>query len=564
MAKRLSIAAFKDLATARFGGKFGYERVKFIHSNENVEIHCPDHGYVQQLPHIHLRSKYGCAKCGGTGQKTTADFVKDAKMVHGDRYDYHKSQYINSRILVTVTCREHGDFTITPVKHTSAQKQGCQECARLQQRQKTLMDNEEFISKAILIHGDKYLYDKVECTGYQNPVIITCRKHGDFIKSPSNHLNKSNPQGCQKCKVPASQKTTEQFITQALAVHGERYEYSLVEYRGNKDKVKIICRNHGIFEQEAKSHLNGHGCRDCAGVGPRTTEDFITKARDFWGDKYDYEKVDYLSNNDKVTITCRKHGDFVQRPHSHLIGYEGCTKCHGKGKIDKAIFIEKATEKHEGKFDYSEVVFKSLDSDVTVICPTHGIFRQKAKNHLRSGCPRCGGSGQLTTQDFVNKARQIHGDLYDYSHTLYSISNANVQIDCPYHGQFDQRASHHLQGHGCPTCRQSRGEFRIEQKLKLLGVEFEQQKRFSDCRQDRHLPFDFFIANRGIIEFQGEQHFRPVDFGNGESDYAAIRRRDEIKESYCSDNGIPMLIIRFDEIDDIEIIVERFVAELCT
>ncbi|MCT4364377.1 MAG: DUF723 domain-containing protein [Synechococcaceae cyanobacterium MAG-AL1] len=562
MSKRLSIAEFKERATAKFGGKFGYDRVGFIHSKEPVEIYCPDHGYFTQLPHLHLRSKYGCPKCGGTGKKTTADFVKEAKAIHGDRYGYDKTHYVNSKTAVTVTCQEHGDFHIAPCKHTSGRKQGCPECARLERNESSRMSKGEFIRKAIVIHGDRYSYDKVEYTGYQNPVTITCSKHGDFQKSPSNHLSKTNPQGCPKCKVRASRKTTEQFVAEARVIHADRYDYSLVKYRGNKLPVEIFCPTHGAFEQEAKSHLHGHGCPDCAGVAPRTTEDFITEAREVWGDKYYYAKVDYVSNNEKVIITCRDHGDFMQRPHSHLIGYEGCSKCHGRGKTDMATFIEEATEKHDGKFDYSEVAFDSIDSEITIICPIHGRFRQKAKNHLRSGCPDCGGSRRLTTEEFIEKARGVHGDLYDYSRTRYLRANDNVEIHCPYHGPFHQRASHHLGRSGCPICRQSRGEFRVEQVLKRLGVGFEQQKRFPDCRNVNELPFDFFVGDRGVIEFHGEQHFWPVDFGKGESDPAPVSKRDQIKERYCREKGIPMLIVRFDEIDDVEAIVKRFVAKL--
>lgn len=562
MSKRLSIAEFIERATAKFGGKFRYDRVGIIHSKEPVEIYCPDHGYFTQIPHLHLRSKHGCPKCGGTGKKTTADYVKEAKAIHGDRYCYDKTHYVNSTTAVTITCQEHGEFHIASSKHISGRKQGCPECARLERNESSRMSKWEFIRKAIEIHGVQYSYEKVEYTGYQNPVTITCSKHGDFLKSPANHLHKTNPQGCPKCKVRASRKTTEQFVAEARFIHNDRYDYSLAEYCGNKLPVKIICPTHGVFEQEAKSHLHGHGCPDCAGVAPRTTVDFIAEARAVWGNKYDYAKVAYVSNNEKVTITCREHGDFTQLPHSHIKGYEGCSTCHGRGKTDLDTFIEKATKKHGGKFDYSEVDFDSIDSEIIVVCPTHGRFRQKAKNHLRSGCPRCGGSAQLTTEEFIEKAQSIHGDLYDYSRTDYRRANEDIEIHCPYHGPFNQRAAHHLRGSGCPRCRQSRGEFRIEQLLKRLGVEFEQQKKFPDCRNVNELPFDFLVADRGVIEFHGEQHFHPVDFGKGESDLDAVSIRDEIKERYCREKGIPMLIVRFDEIDDVEEIVKIFIAKL--
>ena len=562
MAKRLSIKEFKEQATARFGGKFRYDRVGIIHSKVAVEIYCPDHGYFTQFPQFHLGSKHGCPKCGGTGKKTTADFVKDAIEAHGDRYDYGKSNYVNSTSVITITCKEHGDFHISALRHTSDRKQGCPECARLKMRMDSRITKEEFIRKAISIHGDQYSYEKVDYKSYQNKVTITCRKHGDFLKTPANFLKKINPQGCPDCKVSANLKTTEKFIADAREIHGELYDYSRVNYIGNKHKVEIICKTHGAFQQEAKSHLNGHGCPVCACVAPGSTEGFIIKAREVWGSKYDYEKVHYVASNKSVTITCCEHGDFMQRPHSHLIGHEGCSKCHGRGKIDLATFIEKATKKHGGKFDYSLVDLSSIDSQITIICPTHGRFSQKAKNHLRSGCPACGGSSPLTTNDFIEKSREVHYNLYDYSKTSYIRANHNVEIHCPYHGPFHQRASHHLQGSGCPICRQSRGEFIVEQVLKRLGVVFEQQKRFPDCRNVKELPFDFFVADRGVIEFHGEQHYFQVDFGKGESNLDSVRMRDQIKKRYCREKGIPMLIVKFDEIAHVELIVKRYLATL--
>ncbi len=125
--------------------------------------------------------------------------------------------------------------------------------------------------------------------------------------------------------------TTEEFISRARRVHGIKYDYALVEYSGTFTLVKIICREHGEFEQKPNNHLDGHGCKTCgrlAGANARrsNTEQFIAKAKRVHGDKYDYSLVRYERTDSKVKIVCREHGEFEQRPHSHLSA-SGCRKC---------------------------------------------------------------------------------------------------------------------------------------------------------------------------------------------------------------------------------------------
>jgi len=126
--------------------------------------------------------------------------------------------------------------------------------------------------------------------------------------------------------------TTEEFIFKAAVVHGDRYDYSSTNYIGSKDRVAILCRKHGEFWQSPNHHLRGSGCPGCAQNQKLTTENFIKKSRAVHGDRYDYSKVEYLSSQSKVIITCKKHGDFRQRPDNHLNSNHGCPKC---GQLDR-------------------------------------------------------------------------------------------------------------------------------------------------------------------------------------------------------------------------------------
>ncbi len=138
--------------------------------------------------------------------------------------------------------------------------------------------------------------------------------------------------------------TTEEFISRARRVHGNKYDYALVEYSGTFTRVKIICREHGEFEQKPTKHLSGHGCKTCGGLAAPNarrlnTEQFIAKAKRVHGDKYDYSLVSYERAVLPVKIVCPAHGEFEQRPHNHLSG-NGCRKCavdrrRGGGDSDK-------------------------------------------------------------------------------------------------------------------------------------------------------------------------------------------------------------------------------------
>lgn len=195
----------------------------------------------------------------------------------------------------------------------------------------------------------------------------------------------------------------------------------------------------------------------------------ITLEEDFrkiHGDKYDYNKFIYERATTKSTITCLKHGDFLQNSNDHLNGY-GCFKC-GRETIEKArrksieIFIQEAKQKHGEYIDYSKVTYKNTKTDVILICPTHGEFKQQPSVHLSSKfpCPKCGkiDSGlrrRIGTERFIGKANQLHNNAYTYENVVYINTDKKVSITCPLHGNFEQTPSNHIRGNGCPICGQS-------------------------------------------------------------------------------------------------------------
>ncbi len=186
---------------------------------------------------------------------------------------------------------------------------------------------EQFIEDAYCKHGDRYNYKLVDYKNWDGLVNIICPIHGIFEQKASIHLMGS---GCKKCGSmnTATPKTTEQFIEDAYCKHGDRYNYKLVDYKNNKTKVKIICHKHGIFEQNTGAHLRGQNCKKCVS-NEITSNDFIKNAIIVHNNEYDYSLVEYKNNKTKVKIICHKHGIFEQRPDNHIQS-QHCPKCTGK------------------------------------------------------------------------------------------------------------------------------------------------------------------------------------------------------------------------------------------
>jgi len=289
-------------------------------------------------------------------------------------------------------------------------------------------------------------------------------------------------------------------------------------------------------------------------------QSFIDKGNLKHNNKYDYSLVEYVNSRTPVTIICPEHGPFDQTPSNHL--QRGCGKCNEEAKaksysLGLETFIAKSIAVHGDKYDYSQVVYQNNTTPVTIICPIHGPFSQLPKTHLRgAGCRECGiellkESLSSSTEEFVEKAIAIHGDRYDYSQVVYKGSTLPITIICPVHGPFQQTPNSHLVGKGCAKCQISHGERDIASYLVDLGIEFTTEKTFMGLTFKGALRYDFFIPGMNLlIEFDGEQHFRPVKFGGMSAEKAQVNfdntvLRDQIKNQYAEEMDITLIRISF-------------------
>ena len=294
--------------------------------------------------------------------------------------------------------------------------------------------------------------------------------------------------------------TKEEFIERSRAIHGDKYDYSLVEYRGKDIKVKIICPIHGVFEQTPNNHMRGAGCYKCG-------RDTVSK----------------------------------------------------KTRYTKEDFIRVANEKHNNKYDYSLVDYVNSKCKVKIICPVHGIFEQKANNHMNGlGCKLCANEENAKRQtksaeDFIKKAREVHGDKYDYSKVVYENWNKKVCIICPTHGEFWQTPGNHLHGWGCKKCSQSHLESEMLKGLNEAGISFEYQKTFEWLKYKSKLSLDFYLPEYNIgTECQGVQHYFPTSFGgeiSPEEFFSVVSNRDTIKKNLCEEHGVKILYYTHENIE---------------
>lgn len=259
--------------------------------------------------------------------------------------------------------------------------------------------------------------------------------------------------------------TQEEVLTQFRAVHGDRYDYGEFKYLGARIKSTIICNIHEErLSVSPTSHKKGWGCSKCRKeqIAKNSQEKFLVEALKIHGNKYDYSLVKYQKAKQKVTIICKKHGEFRQSPDDHKSG-RGCYKC-GKNRVakklssNKSTFINKSNKTHNYKYDYSFVEYKNAKSKVQIVCPLHGAFDQEPYVHLvGSGCKKCaheegGKQRRSSTKDFINKAKEIHDFKYDYKLVVYKTNCEKVKIMCPIHGLFKKSPQKHLSGQGCPKC----------------------------------------------------------------------------------------------------------------
>lgn len=381
---------------------------------------------------------------------------------------------------------------------------------------------------------------------------------------------------------------------------------------------KIICNRNHEYTNSLSKLKNKARCKQCTNILARILSDdeyaLLLSIKDINGNSLILQEQIgqmrmILPNNEnvpgraeRITIGCHVHGNFVTSI-SELLRIKterqrrGCPSCINKGASIRSVtideFILRAQNIHKNddgtpKYDYSESIMRGMNNDITIKCMTHGYFTQTASSHVNeknnngaSGCPECGwqrgaDKNRHTAAGFVNISQLSHVNedgtpKYDYSKSYidpftgkltYTTVNEKVRIICPVHGEFQQNAYDHMSGRrGCTYCHESEGENTIWLYLKSMGVVHVREHTMSGMIHKGPLKLDFYLTNfNAAIEFNGEQHYDVKYCRGGPDEFKENMTRDAIKYKYCEDNGIKLLIIKYDE--DIHMKIDEFLPTL--
>lgn len=508
----------------------------------------------------------GCKKCSyAKNRSNTEEFILKAKIKHGDKYSYDLVEYINSYTKVKMFCN-YCQIVFEQRPHGHLRGKGCAKCS-------FTSNTEEFILKAQNIHGDKYNYELVEYINSYTKVKIfcnTCKKI--FEEEPSLHLLRRH---CTLCN-QNNKLNKEKFLLKSTEIHGDSYNYDLVDFISSAKKVEIKC-NHceKTFLLRPFDHLRGRGCKSCTLRNrTRSLDEFISIAKRIHGDSYNYNSVNYVNKRTKINIycnTCKK--TFLQNPSQHLKG-QGCKICADNSRrLDTNSFIEKARKVHNYKYNYDLTEYVDSNIKVKIFCKEcNNFFEQRPADHLQGiGCRKCAikfisEQHRSNTEEFILKAEQKHGNKYNYDLVEYVDAFFKVKILCiKCNIFFEQVPNNHLYGSGCPKCKESKGENKVASYLEKINEDFITQKTFDYLKDIRKLKFDFYLPKHNkIIEFDGAGHFMAIW---GTSDelkqkrFEDCQKRDRIKNEWAKANNIPMLRIPYWDFDRVEELIEAFILD---
>jgi len=402
---------------------------------------------------------------------------------------------------------------------------------------------------------------------------VTCEDHGDFSIIPKTHIGKK-PQGCPQCSKLHLSKvrtlTTHQFIDKAKIVHGDLFDYAETVYTLWLSPLNVRCRQHSqLFEVTPSYHLEAGGCPSCG--DQRRLEstalpfsEFLSRARDKFGDTYEYDESSYTGVAKDMRILCLAHGWFSQPGYVHLRAKIGCPICTARIPLTQEDVIARLTSKFGNTLDYSQINFKGAKTPFTLTCVKHShTFSTALHNLLKpngNGCKKCALEASaetltITFSEFLWRARETHGDTFTYKD--YINISSPVTVICKEHGEFSQNASAHVKGNGCAQCKISTIERELITHLRMLGVEVKSGDRKTiKSVKGTAMELDLFIPSKNLaIEVNGAMwHSEKVGRG---SQYH-LHKTEE-----CEKQGIQLIHIFDDEFKANREMVKSKLAYLC-
>jgi len=399
--------------------------------------------------------------------------------------------------------------------------------------------NENFIEECKMVHGDNFTYEKTEYKNCRTKVTVTNKYGEDLDVWPLDFLKKSKDKN--------NKFTTEFFVRKSKEIFGEdTYSYEKTVCNGAYDDVIITCKKHGDFVKKATAHIHQkQGCPMCS-RGINNNAEYILKAREVHGWKYDYSKTNFVDMDTKITVICPKHGEFEVIAGEHLKGVN-CQKC-AREKRRKPLekFIRDAKLAERNIFLIGD--YQSMTKKTWFRCSVCGKEWEAVPMKIQGGegCSYCN-FGVKTTEDFVKRAKEVHGDRYDYSKAVYRGNTIPLTIICPEHGEFDiSPTTFFNRTNPCKKCsRKSKMEHDLMLAFDAHKIRYTNNKTFP---KDLGLKsYDFFLDDYNVlIECQGSQHFSPNEFFGGEEQFIKQQESDQAKREYAKKNGMKLVYFAYD------------------
>ncbi len=334
---------------------------------------------------------------------TTEEFIKKAREVHGDRYDYSKVEYVNNHTKVCIICKEHGEFWQSPSHHLEGS--GCSKCGKEILADKFREWTKEKCHEAALRYSDLKSF-RTECkSAYRTAVKHQWLKEYTWL----SHMNHKKWTKEECFEVASRYKQMYAFRTECESAYN-----AAIRHKWLKDFTWLI---HKIDVSKPKKQRQSY-----------SQEEIIERLQSIFGDRYSYDKVVYKAMKVPIILVCHEkgadgieHGEFSMRPDNIFSGKQGCPKCYDdrRSRLQRKpveSFINEANKIHGGLYEYHKVDYINTNSKVCIVCPIHGDFWQTPSNHLKGqGCPHCSGNAKRWDKESCEQEARKHEYIFTFS-----------------------------------------------------------------------------------------------------------------------------------------------------
>lgn len=527
---------------------------KYINSDTAILHKCLKDGYEWCAIPYNILKGQGCPKCAGVKKKTHEEYVSELAIKNPSIEVI--GEYIDAKTKILHHCLIH-DVYWDVLPSNALKGKGCRECMKDKNRNKFLKNHEEYVSQV------KHINPNIEVLqtyiGTNSPILHKCLIHNvEWEVSPSSILNGC---GCPKCKTERIRnkliKSHDQYVEELLSINPH---IEVVEnYIDGNTPILHHCKTHNVFwKQKPNNALQGKGCYKC-GV------DKIHKANAMSHEDY-VKKINlinpsimvvgkYINCKTKIRHYCLKHNIYWDAYPESILHESGCPQCRGdKIREKNCLTHEQYIEKLKNSNSNIVVLERYIDMKTPILhkCIIHNTEWVTTPSSVLQGCGCAKCKSEKISESRLKSHDQYVEELANINPNIivlgqYDGAKVSILHKCLLDGnEWFTSPSSILNGCGCPQCNESKGEKQVSLWLDEHNFVYERQKSFDDCKDIRTLPFDFYLPNYNIIiEYDGKQHYEPIDHFGGQESFEYTVKHDKIKNEYCKNNGISLLRIPY-------------------